>query len=89
MYSTARTVEVAIPELSGSYPSTLKLFKYVHAEVEDEAMVHKFAISNGDNYMSSLSNFDSLAERSANIILQELGPTSNRDTSHRQLDFQQ
>lgn len=81
-YSTARMVKAAIAELSGADPSTLKLFKFVHAEVKDEARVWEFATSNGANYMSSFTNFDSLAERSANIILQELGPPPRVETPH-------
>lgn len=73
-HKTALDVKREIANVAGAALENIKLFKFIHKEISDATRVATFATNHGANYLTSLENFDELGQRSANIILHEMGP---------------
>lgn len=71
---TVRDLKQQVSDITGADMEGLKMFKFYHKELNDWEKVGHVAANDGANYLSTFTNFQELSTRTANIILQELGP---------------
>lgn len=72
---TAARVKRQISDLTGDKVDNIKLFKFIHTEIPNDAVVKDFARANGANHISSFVTKDRLADCCAHLIFHEIGPT--------------
>lgn len=70
---TARAVINDIANLTSVEPSDLKLYKFIHTEIDIDTKVESFAQTKGATYLTLYDKLPELKYKTANIILHEEG----------------
>lgn len=71
---TAARVKQQLSDLTGDRAEDIRLFKFIHTEIQNNAVVKEFARANGANHISSFVTKSQLSERCAHLIFHEMGP---------------
>lgn len=70
---SAIEIKQTMANISEEPIDTIKIFKFSHKEIWDNELISNVANNAGATYICGFSNQDALAERSANLLFEEIG----------------
>lgn len=72
---TIYSVKTRLADMTGAYASDIKIYKFVHRELPDDARVGEVTSKFGSTYLASLTTpVPDLSNRTAMVVFEEAGP---------------